>query len=82
MRGALLNILFHPSGTHVNGHLDAVFVLLEAMSRPHAPPGTGRIFLPGCSPLLSRAHTTYVVPTPNLTTKPRMIVSSCQAFLH
>ena len=25
---ALLNILFHPSGTHVNGHLDAVFVLL------------------------------------------------------
>jgi hypothetical protein len=23
---ALLNILFHPSGTHANGHLDAVFV--------------------------------------------------------
>jgi hypothetical protein len=24
----LLNILFHPSGTHANGHLDAVFVFL------------------------------------------------------
>jgi hypothetical protein len=29
-RRALLNTLFHPSTMHVNGHLDAVFVLLES----------------------------------------------------
>jgi len=32
MRVPLLNILFHPSGMHANGHLDAVFVFLGVPS--------------------------------------------------
>jgi hypothetical protein len=34
MRGALLIILFHPSGTARNGHLDAVFVFLSHVLPP------------------------------------------------
>ena len=34
IRGVHFSTLFHPSGTHVNGHLDAVFVFLGLLLHP------------------------------------------------
>lgn len=74
----LLNILFHPSGTHANGHLDAVFVFLGPV---FDSPSCKSLFTTALVADLLSVHTgRYGIPYPTSETDLNTMPNCCQDF--